>query len=174
MLVKSKHSSIKEVMQKDLLTIYPNQTVFDASVLMAYETVGALLVVKEDRTLVGIITDRDIVIKCNAVGKDVHKTKVFECMTTNPIKVVPSTSLADAAILMGEYGIRRLPVVENDKLVGLLSLSDIAKVSDECPNKKCPDETCILIDIAKELQKTSHLEQRCCAKTMRYPENLWG
>lgn len=161
MVQKTKQSLVKEIMQKSVFTIRPNQTVFDASVLMAYEHIGSLPVVKEDGTLAGILTDRDIVTKCNAVGKDVHKTKVFECMTVNPVRTVPSATLGDTMTLMAECGCRRLPVVESDKLVGLISSTDIAKVSTFCPNEKCPDESCILIGLAKELQKSSHLEQGC-------------
>ena len=161
MLTKTKHSKVKEIMQTNVLAVYSNQSVFDASVLMASEGVGALPVIKDDKTLVGIITDRDIVLKCNAIGKDINRTKIFECMTTNPIRVVPSTSLDNAMMIMGEYGIRRLPVVENDKLAGFISISDIASVSDFCPNKKTPDESCILLDMAKELKRTSHCHE-CC------------
>ena len=70
MVQKTKQSLVKEIMQKSVFTIRPNQTIFDASVLMAYEHIGTLPVVKEDGTLVGILTDRDVVTKCNAVGKD--------------------------------------------------------------------------------------------------------
>ena len=54
-----------------------------------------------------------------------------------------------------------LGINENDKLIGIISIADIAKASAFCPNEKYPDETCILIDIAKELQKSSHLEHSC-------------
>ena len=76
MLTKTKHSKVKEIMQTNVLAVYSNQSVFDASVLMASEGVGALPVIKDDKTLVGIITDRDIVLKCNAIGKDINRTKL--------------------------------------------------------------------------------------------------
>ena len=161
MVLKSKHLMVKEVMERNVFTVYPDETAFHASVLMASHHIGSLPVIKEDGTLLGIITDRDILTRCNAVGKDVRKTKIFECMTANPVRTVPSTSIGHATLIMGEYGIRRLPIVEHDKLVGLISIADIAEVSDGCPNKKCPDETCILVDMAKELQKSSHSYQSC-------------
>lgn len=164
MTLLHKNSRVKEIMQKNVLTIHPNQTIFDASVLMACKLIGSLSVVKEDRTFVGIITDRDLVTRCIALGKDPKKVKVYECMTTNPIRTVPSATLADAMVLMGEYGIRRLPIVENDKLIGLISIADIAKVSDACPNEKCPDHSCILIDMARELKRTSNCE-KCCSSS---------
>lgn len=157
MAQKTKNMMVKDLMQREVQTIYPSQTIFSASVLMASKKVGTLPVVKEDGTLVGILTDRDIVTKCNALGKDVNKVKVCECMTHNPARTVPSHPCEFTIKLMAEYGIRRMPVVENDKLVGIISVADIAKATAFCPNEKCPDETCILIDIAKELQKSSHL-----------------
>ena len=156
-----KQLMVKDLMQRKVFTIYPNQTVFSASILMASENIGALPVIKEDGTFIGIITDRDIVTRCNALGKDPNKTKVFECLTANPIKTVPSHSIIDATKLMADFGTRRLPVVENDKLIGIISLPDIARANAFCPNEKHPNEACILIDIAKELQKSSHLEHSC-------------
>ena len=156
-----KQLMVKDLMHKKVCTIYPNQTIFSASVLMASKNIGTLPIVKEDGTFVGIITDRDIVTRCNALGKDPNKTKVFECLTANPTKTVPSHSITDATKLMADFGTRRLPVVENDKLIGIISLSDIARASAFCPNEKYPNESCILIDMAKELQKSSHLEHSC-------------
>ena len=156
-----KQLMVKDLMQKKVFTIYPNQTIFSASVLMASKNIGALPIVKEDGTFVGIVTDRDIVTRCNALGKDPNKTKVFECLTANPTKTVPSHSITDATKLMADFGTRRLPVVENDKLIGIISIADIAKANAFCPNEKYPNESCILIDMAKELQKSSHLEHSC-------------
>ena len=158
---KTKQFTVRDLMQKNVFTIHPNQTVFSVSVLMASKGIGAVPVVKEDKTFVGIITDRDIVTRCNALGKDPTKTKVCECLTANPTRTVPSHLITDATKLMADFGTRRLPVVENDKLVGIISIADIARASAFCPNEKHPYETCILIDVAKELQKSSHLEHSC-------------
>ena len=156
-----KENKVKEIMGNEVFCIFPDQTVFDASVLMATKGIGTLPVTKEDGTLVGILTDRDIVTRCNALGKDQRKTKIYECMSVNPVRAVPSTTLPDAIFLMSEYGIRRLPIVENDKLIGIISMSDIAKVSDKCPNEKHPHDSCILLEFARGLQKTSHLAHSC-------------
>ena len=157
---------VKELMQRNVYSIDVNSTVFDASVFMASKNIGSLPVVKRDGTLddilVGIINDRDIVTRCIAIGKDSKKAKVCEYMTPNPIRIVPSASCDDAVKLMSELGVRRLPVVENDKLVGIISLADIACVSNFCPNKKSPDPNCILIDFAKELGKSS-VHSKCCS-----------
>lgn len=150
---------IKELMQRNFYSVDIDSSIFSASVLMASKNIGILPVVKRDRglegLLVGIINDRDIVTRCIAVGRDPKKTKVSECMTPNPIRIVPSATCDDAVKLMTELGVRRLPVVERDRLVGIISLGDVACVSTFCPNKKSPDPTCMLIDFAKELSKSS-------------------
>ena len=158
---KTKQLTVKDIMQQKVFTVQPNQTIFSVSVLMASKNIGALPVVKDDGTFLGIITDRDIVTRCNALGKDPNKTKVCECLTANPTRTVPSHSINDAIKLMSDFGTRRLPVVENDKLVGIISIADIARASVFCPNENHPNENCILIDMAKELQKSSHLEHSC-------------
>ena len=164
MYKKSNHSKVSEVMQKVVHTIHPNQTIFDASVLMAYEHIGSLPVVKDDETLVGILTDRDIVTRCTAIGKDPRRTKIYECMSSNPIRTVPSVTTFDAIMLMSEYGVRRLPIVENDKLVGIVSMSDVAKFAKP-PTERCimdgTYEACDFVKLAKELEKTSHCEHSC-------------
>ena len=159
--LKTKQFTVRDLMQRNVVTAEPNQTIFSVSVLMASKNVGVLPIVKEDETFVGIITDRDIITRCNALGKDPNKTKVCECLTANPIRTVPSHSIMEAAKLMADFGTRRLPVVENNKLVGIISIADIARASAFCPNERYPYETCILIDMAKELQKSSHLEHSC-------------
>ena len=158
---KTKQFTVRDLMQRNVFTAEPNQTIFSVSVLMASKGIGAIPIVKKDGTFIGIITDRDIVTRCNALGKDPNKTKVCECLTANPTRTVPSHSINDAIKLMSDFGTRRLPVVENDKLVGIISIADIARASAFCPNEKHPYETCILIDMAKELQKSSHLEHSC-------------
>ena len=159
MLQKNKQFTVKEVMETKVHTIHPDQNIFSASVLMASKDIGTLPVIKLDGTLVGILTDRDIVTRCIALGKDIHKTKVFECMSPNPIRTVPSSSISDAIILMSEYGVRRLPIVENDKLVGIVSMVDaacIAKPPTECCINDGTYEICDFVKLAGELKKTSH------------------
>ena len=157
MILDIKNLTVGELMQKDVVTVFDDQAVFDASVLMTSRNVGILPVIKRNGILVGAITDRDIVSRCNSYKKDVCKTKVTECMTANPCRSVPSMSCTEAMSLMSRYGVRRLIIVKNDKLVGIISTSDIAKVYDFCPNKKCPKDDCILIDVAKGVQRTSHI-----------------
>ena len=161
MVAKTKQFTVRDLMQRRVFTALPSQTIVSVSVLMSSKGIGAVPVVKEDGTFIGIITDRDIVTRCNALGKNPSKVKVCECLTANPTRTVPSHSISEATKLMADFGTRRLPVVENAKLVGIISIADIAKANAFCPNEKHPNESCILIDMAKELQKSSHLEHSC-------------
>lgn len=150
---------VEELMQRNVYSIDVNSTVFDASVFMASKSIGSLPVIKDDGMeediLVGIITDRDIVTRCIAVGKDPKKVKVKECMTSNPIRTVPSAFVTEAAQEMSELNVSRLPVVERDKLVGIISIADIACACNFCPNKKSPEPECILIDIANQVSRSA-------------------
>jgi CBS domain-containing protein len=151
---------VKEIMQRKVHTVYSNQTIFDAAVLMSSKSIGTIPVINEEENLTGILTDRDIVTNCIAIGKEPKKTKVSECMTLNPIRTVPSSTIGDAITLISEYGVRRLPIVEKDKLVGLVSISDISAVSSFCQNERFPNDSCILIEIAKETQKSSLIKDQ--------------
>ena len=158
-MVKGNKQLVKEAMRSEIFTVHPDDTLFHAAVLMASKEIGTLPVINEEKALLGILTDRDIVTRCNAVGKDVRKAKVFECMSTNPIRVVPSTSVSDAIMIMAEYGVKRLPVVEKDKLVGIISVDDIARIA-EPPTMSCIDNgsypVCTFVHLAKAFEKCSH------------------
>ena len=109
-----------------LCTIGPDARVFDALKLMAEKDVGALLVVENDK-LVGILSERDYARKMILRGKSSHDTPVKEIMTERVICVQPSRTTDECMALMTEKRIRHLPVIENDKLVGVLSIGDLVK-----------------------------------------------
>lgn len=157
--IKNEHSHISEIMRKDVTTIYESQSVYDASVLMTNKNIGMLLVVKQDNTLIGTITDRDIVTHCISQKKDINKTKVKDCITRFPCRGVPSMSCQEAMSLMASCGLRRLPIVKNGEVLGVVSIADMAKLFAYCPNTNCRKDDCILIKLAKSLQRTSHLAE---------------
>src|SRR5262249_28730229 len=100
---------------------------------MKEEDTGAIPVLDEDE-LVGIITDRDIVVRCIAEGKDATETNVEDILSEDLVTIEPDADVEEAARLMSERQIRRLPVVEDGMLVGVVSLGDIAvKEVDEEP-----------------------------------------
>ncbi len=114
---------VKEIMTKDMIIISPQDTLEDASSIMRNYDIGFLPVVEED-DVVGVITDRDIVIRAIALGKN-SKDSVEPYMTTYLICVDKETTLEDALERMAEEKVKRLLVEEKEKIIGLLSLSDI-------------------------------------------------
>ena len=104
--------------------ISPQATVFEAIELLARKNIGALPVVEEGR-LVGIFSERDYTRKVALEGKTSHSTKVSDILTANVATVTPQDSVEDAMRLMTEKHIRHLPVMENGKMVGLVSIGDM-------------------------------------------------
>jgi len=112
---------IKEVMErKTLLTAAPQTSVIKAAKLMARRNVGAVLVV-EHQHLTGIFTERDAVFRVVARGLDSRTTQLVDVMTKDPKTVSPDKSFGYALLVMHENHFRHLPVVENGKLIGVIS-----------------------------------------------------
>ena len=112
---------IKEVMErKKLLTAPPQTSVIKAAKLMARRNVGAVLVV-EDEHLIGIFTERDALFRVMARGLDSRVTTLADVMTREPKTVSPDRSFGHALLIMYENHFRHLPVVENGKLIGVVS-----------------------------------------------------
>jgi CBS domain-containing protein len=107
-------------------TIGPDAPVFDALKLMAEKNIGALPVVEGDR-LVGIVSERDYARKVILLGKSSHDIPVSEIMTPRPICVQPANTTEECMALMTDRRFRHLPVTENDKLIGILSIGDLVK-----------------------------------------------
>jgi CBS domain-containing protein len=122
--------TIGEVMTHDPRTIRPSDTVQDAARHMRDGDVGAVLI-EDGGTLKGIVTDRDIVIKAVAEGDKPGKTKVEDVCTADTTSIEPDASVDDAIKKMRESDVRRLPVVEDGKPVGIVSLGDLAIERDE-------------------------------------------
>lgn len=111
---------VGRLMERDLLTAPPEMTVGEAARLMAQRKVGATMVV-EDHRLVGIFTERDAVFRVIATGRDVQATRLSEVMTASPVTVDPDKSYGYALLLMHEKGFRHMPVLDGDRLVGIVS-----------------------------------------------------
>jgi len=116
-----------EIMNHKPVTISPNSSISGAAKLMSEKDVGSLLVVK-DKMLVGIITERDITSKVVASRKNSQVTKVSSIMSKNVITVSPNDDLYKVHFLMNKHNFRRLPVVEDGKLVGMLTEKDLIKI----------------------------------------------
>ena len=121
---------LREIMSEQVVRIHPDESVTVASRLLTHYNVGILPVCGNDGRVCGLVTDRDIVTRCLAAGKRPSETTVRDVMTRNIIAVRPDTEAADAACLMGSRQIRRLPVLENGRLCGMVSLGDLAGKSE--------------------------------------------
>ena len=116
---------VRDIMTTQLVTVAPSATVADAARKMRDADIGNVLVTDDGRP-VGIITDRDIAVRVVAEGKDVNQAQVGDFMSTELITGLPDWDVEDAAEILAEEQIRRLPVVENGRLMGIVSLGDIA------------------------------------------------
>jgi CBS domain-containing protein len=116
--------NIGEIMTKQVETCSLLDNVFEVAVKMKEWNVGAVPIVDNDQ-LVGMITDRDIVLRCIA-EKHPASSKVEEIMSNNIITISPDATTQEAAKLMAQHQIRRLPVVEGKRLVGIVALGDLA------------------------------------------------
>lgn len=115
-----------DVMTTEVETVQMNSTLEEVASIMKVENVGAVPVVDEDDDLVGIITDRDIVLRCVADGKNPAETTVEEVLSPELQTIEPDVDVEEAARLMADRQIRRLPVCEDGELVGMLSIGDLA------------------------------------------------
>lgn len=119
---------VSELMERSPISVAPEDTCRDAARLLSRYRVGALPVANADGMLKGILTDRDIILRCLAMGKDPDKTPVRDCMTRNPVTVSPRDRVETAAERMSRSQVRRLPAAEGGKLAGMLSLGDLSRV----------------------------------------------
>ena len=116
---------IKDIMTQSVVSIDPNESVEVAARTMTRHNIGALPVCSNGK-LCGMLTDRDIVTRCLAANRQPASTQVRQVMTEQVTAVRPDMEMGAAAHLMGRLQIRRLPVVENGKLCGMVSLGDLA------------------------------------------------
>ena len=119
---------VREIMSNRVLSLRHNDTVSQAAQMLSNHNVGSLPVVT-DGELVGIITDRDIVLRCVAGRSDATQMRVGEIMSTRVVTVSPEDSVKRAMDVMAAHQVRRLPVTEGRRVVGMLSLAGIARAA---------------------------------------------
>ncbi len=117
---------LKEIMTTGVIRISPEDTVAVAARTLTHYNIGALPVCAADGRLCGMVTDRDLVTRCLAAGRLPENTRVKDIMTGRVVCAGPDMELGLAAGLMGRQQIRRLPVVEDGRLCGMVSLGDLA------------------------------------------------
>jgi len=121
---------VESAMVKNVVTVDTDTTVKKAVEIMNKHEIGCLVVMKGNG-LVGILTERDILKRVLGESRNAEKTKVSEIMTTPVITASPTTNLEEAAKLMFEKNVKKLPVVSEGKLVGLITLTDLARFQPE-------------------------------------------
>lgn len=122
--------TVKDCMNTHVIAVSPEESVAVAARLMARHNVGALPVRARDGSLCGMLTDRDVVLRCTALERPPEKTSVERIMTQRVCTVSPADSLSHAADQMMREQVRRLPVVEGRKLVGMVTLGDLSHRDD--------------------------------------------
>ena len=112
----------------EIWSIAPTDSVYDALALMAEKNIGALLVMDGDR-LVGILTERDYTRDVVLQGRTARETQASEIMTSRPVCVGPEQTVEECMALMTDKRVRHLPVIEGDRVVGLVSIGDAVKAT---------------------------------------------
>lgn len=139
---------VRDLMSKSVVTIAPEESAALAARLLSRHELGALPVCAADGTLVGIVTDRDIVTRCVAAGEEPGRVPVRDIMSPAPSVITPETPISDAARLMAQRQVRRLPVVEQGHVVGMLSLGDLAR-----SRRTDTEAAAVLSDISASLRR---------------------
>ncbi len=119
--------NVKDLMSDQVISVSPEETVAVAARLMTRHNVGALPVRDRDGSLCGILTDRDVVTRCVALERPMQQTSVARVMTSRVATVPPTASVDQAAAMLAREQVRRLPVVEGRRLVGMVTLSDLSR-----------------------------------------------
>jgi CBS domain-containing protein len=121
----------RDVMTQDPQCVGENETVLDAARKLADLDVGAMPICGEDDRLKGMLTDRDIVVKVLAPGRDPASTRAGELGEGKPVTIGADDSVDEALRTMTQHHVRRLPVIDGHRLVGIISQADIARNLDE-------------------------------------------
>ena len=121
--------TVRDVMTKDPVTVPPTATLMQAAQAMSARDIGDVLVVEKGK-IRSVLTDRDIVVRAVAEGRDPTQTPVSEAASMASVTVGPDEPVEQAVRLMREHKVRRLPVVEHDRVVGVVSLGDLAAERD--------------------------------------------
>ena len=139
---------VKERMTQPVIQIAPGESVAVAARTLTHYNIGALPVCNAGGALCGMVTDRDLVTRCVAAGKDPGNVLVREVMTAKVTYASPDMEVGVAAHLMGRQQVRRLPVVEGGRLCGMLSLGDLTKREETAP-----DAADVLADVTDNIRR---------------------
>lgn len=149
---------VEDIMVNKVKTITPDATVKEAARIMNKYEIGCLIAVKKGNAL-GIITERDLLKKIVEQTKNPQKTKVSEIMSKRLVVGTPQMEVADAVRLMLQKKIKKLPIIEDGKMVGLITLTDIARTARIEPQ---------MLGVIKELRKTGWLPPKHMKKVLDF------
>lgn len=147
---------VADAMTTKPVSISKESTLTECAILMAEHKVGSLIV-EHNNKISGIITDTDVVRKVVALGMDPKKMKAEDVMVKGVITILPEMDLYDALVKMNEMNIRQLPVVENGKILGLLTLKDILKIEPALFELMVDN-----IEVREEERKPIHGSRQIC------------
>ena len=139
---------VRDVMTDTVIRINPDESVAVAARTLEHYNIGVLPVCGYDGKVCGVVTDRDLVTRCLAAGRSPAATPVRDVMTQRVISAKPDMDTGAAAHLMGRQQVRRLPVMENGKLCGMVSLGDLARKEESAM-----DATDALSDISARVSE---------------------
>jgi signal-transduction protein with cAMP-binding, CBS, and nucleotidyltransferase domain len=122
--------SIQEVMSTDPVVLQQGASIQEAAQAMREQEIGDVIVLDDSQQICGIVTDRDIVLRAVAQGRDAQSLTIGEICSRDLQTLSPNDEVAEAVKLMSDQAIRRLPVVENGRPVGIVSLGDLAVTRD--------------------------------------------
>lgn len=118
---------VKDCMCNSVVWLTPDSTVSQCARLMDEQHIGSVPVCDQNQNVVGFVTDRDILLRAIACNKDINNTKLSEIMSTDVCCCNPNTDVEKATELMSENQVRRIPVIDKNKIVGILTLTDLCK-----------------------------------------------
>lgn len=120
-------TTARDIMTPDVVCVRTSDTVYEAAKLMSDKAVGSLPICGEDNRLKGMLTDRDIVVKVIAAGKEARAVHAGELAEGRPLMVRSDDDVAEVLRLMKQHQVRRVPVLEGDELVGIVAQADAAR-----------------------------------------------
>ncbi|MBX3155055.1 MAG: CBS domain-containing protein [Deltaproteobacteria bacterium] len=121
---------VQDIMTRQVHTVRGDAAIVDVARVMRDQKIGDVLVTNTDGTLLGIVTDRDIVVRAVAAGKPVDKLKVADIVTDQLVSVSPTSTVDEAIKVMRTHAVRRVPVVQDGKPTGILTIGDLARHQD--------------------------------------------
>ena len=122
---------VKECMSSNVLSVSPDASASHVAKIMMDNHVGCVPVCDTNKKIIGIVTDRDLILRIIACDKDARQTPVSEVMTTKVYTAAPDSEISEAQKIMSQWQIKRVPVVQNEEVIGIITVGDLANNTNE-------------------------------------------